>query len=88
MYGLQKMHLYFVSEKCASGSDKNFLGNSHMTRMESSFTVLISLGYHRPFCLHLNTGFLAALSSSRNPVVGPSVGRLCEKVTFRVSNGN
>ena len=36
--------------------------------------------------------FLADLSSSRSLVVGPSVrpsvGQLCEKVTFRVSNGN
>ena len=40
--------------------------------------------------------FLAALSSSRSVVVGPSVGRsvrplvghLCEKVTFRVLNCN
>jgi hypothetical protein len=36
--------------------------------------------------------FLAALSSSRSlvvrPSVGWSVGNLCEKVTFRVSNGN
>ena len=36
--------------------------------------------------------FLAALSSSRSPVVGPSVrpsvGELCEKVTFRVLNSN
>ena len=36
--------------------------------------------------------FLAALSSSRSVVVGPLVGwlvgGLCEKVTFRVLNGN
>ena len=39
--------------------------------------------------------FLAALSSSRTTVVGPSVRRsvgrstdVCEKVTFRVSKGN
>ena len=36
--------------------------------------------------------FLAALSSSRSvvvgPSVGPSVGGLCEKVTFRILNGN
>ena len=40
--------------------------------------------------------FLAALSSSRSlvvrrlvrPSVGPSVGELCEKVTFRILNGN
>ena len=33
------------------------------------------------------TAFLAALSSSRSLVVGPSED-LCEKVTFRVLNGN
>ena len=36
--------------------------------------------------------FLAALSRSRSlvvgPLVGPSVQELCQKVTFRVSNGN
>ena len=36
--------------------------------------------------------FLAALSSSRSLVVGPSVGpsvrHVCEKVTFRVSKGS
>ena len=32
--------------------------------------------------------FLAALSSSRNLVVGPLVRDVCEKVTLRVSKGN
>ena len=32
--------------------------------------------------------FLAASSSSRSRVVGLSIDRLCEKVTFRVSYGN
>ena len=35
-----------------------------------------------------NKLFLAAQSSSRSLVVGPLVQELCEKVTFRVSNGN
>ena len=42
--------------------------------------------------LILFLGFLAALSSSRSIVVGPSVRPsvrdVCEKVTFRVSKGN
>ena len=51
-----------------------------------------------PFCMYMvevmlvrMVPFLAALSSSRSLVVrrlvGPSVREVCEKVTFRVSNG-
>ena len=39
-----------------------------------------------------NPGFFAALSSSRSLAVGPRISplvvRLCEKVTFRVSDSN
>ena len=60
------------------------------------FPSLLRVNLHRKELIQVRGHFLAALSSSRSlvvgpsvrPSVGPSVGHVCEKVTFRVLEGN
>ena len=57
---------------------------------EDSWSIYIFLAWQ--FCFYIFNTFLATMVSSKSlvvcPSVGLSVGQLCEKVTFRVSNGN
>ena len=59
---------------CNSDTSKSESSISDISNSDSSF-------------FYYQIAFLASLSSSRSLVVRPSVGHVCEKVTFRVSKG-